>query len=286
MGRPTISRVSASAPVADIVAALLDDGAVIVENFLSPAVMRRFNDELEPHLEEAERKTQGYVNDGIAAFFGPNLRHVLAVAQKSDTFIDEVLCHPIYIGVGELVLKKSCQNMQLNVAHVLDRGPGSTRQPLHRDEIVWPDIGPAHPHRQFSSVIALGEFTADIGATLVVPGSHKWDRSRKAKPEEVIAAEMEPGSAVIYLGGTLHAGGANITCDRRRRGMHVSYCLGWLRTEENNYLSVSMDRVRKLSPLAQTLLGYAAHDGISMGLGYLGAVDLRDPVELFAEGKL
>jgi hypothetical protein len=68
--------------------------------------------------------------------------------------------------------------------------------------------------------------------------------------------------------------------------MHVSFCLGWLRTEENNYLSLSLDRVRTLSPLAQTLLGYAAHDGLSMGLGYLGAVDLADPLVLFAEGKL
>ena len=37
---------------------------------------------------------------------------------------------------------------------------------------------------------------------------------------------------------------------------------------------------------SQALLGYAAHDGLSMGLGYLGAVDLADPVELLAQGKL
>ena len=58
--------------------------------------------------------------------------------------------------------------------------------------------------------------------------------------------------------------------------MHVSYCLGWLRTEENNYLSLSLDRVRTLSRQAQTLLGYAAHDGLAMGLGYLGARNLQE----------
>jgi ectoine hydroxylase-related dioxygenase (phytanoyl-CoA dioxygenase family) len=135
-------------------------------------------------------------------------------------------------------------------------------------------------------VIALSDFTADMGATLVVPGSHKWETGRRATKDEIVAAEMQPGSAVIYLGGTLHAGGANVTKDKNRRGMHVSFCLGWLRTEENNYLSISLDRVRKLSPLAQTLLGYAAHDGYSMGMGYLGAVNLADPVDLFAQGKL
>lgn len=286
MSKPFVPHFSADDPVDDINAGLLESGAVIVEGFLSPDVLARFNAELAPHAAEAEAKEQGYVNEMIGAFFGPNMVHILAVAQKSDVFIEEVLCHPLYVGLGDRILKKSCQTYQLNVAHVLERCPGSTAQFLHRDHVVWPDLGPQHPHRQISSVIALSEFTADNGATLLVPGSHLWEPDRRAKPEEIVAAEMNPGSAVIYLGGTIHAGGANITKDERRRGMHVSFCLGWLRTEENNYLSLTLDRVRKLSPLAQTLLGYAAHDGIPMGLGYLGAVDLRDPVELFAEGKL
>jgi ectoine hydroxylase-related dioxygenase (phytanoyl-CoA dioxygenase family) len=277
---------AASDKIDSIADALLDQGGLIVEDFLSQDVMTRFNRELEPFVLEADNKEQSFVNAGYAAFYGPAMRHVLAVAQKSDIFIEEVLCHPIYIGLGDLILKKSCQNIQLNVAHVLERKPGAQAQVLHRDQIVWPDLGPQHPHRQISSVIALSEFTADMGATLVVPGSHKWDLGRRPQPHEVVAAEMKPGSAVIYLGGTIHAGGSNITKDKVRRGMHVSYCLGWLRTEENNYLSLSLDRVRKLSPLAQTLLGYAAHDGLSMGLGYLGAVDLADPVDLFAQGKL
>jgi ectoine hydroxylase-related dioxygenase (phytanoyl-CoA dioxygenase family) len=277
---------NASDPIETISEVLLDQGGLIVEDFLTPDVMTRFNRELEPFVLEADSKEQAFVNAGYAAFYGPAMRHVLAVAQKSDVFIEEVLCHPIFIGLGDLILKKSAQTIQLNVAHVLERKPGAKAQVFHRDHVVWPDLGPAHPNRQISSVITLSEFTADMGATLVVPGSHKWEKGRRPEPHEVVAAEMKPGSAVIYLGGTIHAGGSNITPDKVRRGMHVSYCLGWLRTEENNYLSLSLDRVRKLSPLAQTLLGYAAHDGLAMGLGYLGAVDLADPIELFAQGKL
>jgi ectoine hydroxylase-related dioxygenase (phytanoyl-CoA dioxygenase family) len=283
---PVLPVLSASDDIGSIAEALLDQGGLIVEGFLTEDVLTRFNRELEPFILEADNREQTFVNEGYANFYGPEMRHVLAVAQKSDIFIEEVLCHPIYIGLGDLILKKSCQNMQLNVAHVLERKPGARAQFLHRDHVVWPDLGPHHPHRQISSVIALSEFTADMGATLVVPGSHKWAPDRRPKQDEVVAAEMTPGSAVIYLGGTIHAGGANVTKDRNRRGMHVSFCLGWLRTEENNYLSLSLDRVRALSPLAQTLLGYAAHDGLSMGLGYLGAVDLADPIVLFAQGKL
>jgi hypothetical protein len=37
---------------------------------------------------------------------------------------------------------------------------------------------------------------------------------------------------------------------------------------------------------SQELLGYAAHDAIAVGGGYLGTVDLLDPIELLAQGKL
>jgi hypothetical protein len=68
--------------------------------------------------------------------------------------------------------------------------------------------------------------------------------------------------------------------------MHMSFVVGWLRTEDNNYLSTPPDVARTLSPRAQALLGYAAHDAIASGGGYLGAVDLLDPIELMAQGKL
>jgi hypothetical protein len=37
---------------------------------------------------------------------------------------------------------------------------------------------------------------------------------------------------------------------------------------------------------AQEVLGYAAHDAIADLGGYLGTVELRDPVDLIAEGLL
>src|SRR3546814_9071431 len=40
------------------------------------------------------------------------------------------------------------------------------------------------------------------------------------------------GSAVIFLGSTLHAGGANRST-QSRRGMIISYCQAWLKPWEN-----------------------------------------------------
>jgi hypothetical protein len=43
---------------------------------------------------------------------------------------------------------------------------------------------------------------------------------------------------------------------------------------------------RTLPRAAQELLGYAVHDALRSGGGYLGMLGLRDPVELLQEGKL
>ena len=137
-----------------------------------------------------------------------------------------------------------------------------------------------------ASVIALVDFTAENGATRVVPGSHRWDWERMPTPRTSPIAAMPAGSGVIYLGSTLHGGGPNTTADQWRRGMHLSYVLGWLRTEENHYLATPPEIARTLPRHAQELLGYAAHDALQQGGGYLGALDLRDPVDMLADGSL
>ena len=66
----------------------------------------------------------------------------------------------------------------------------------------------------------------------------------------------------------------------------MSYVVGWLRTEENNILSAPPEIARTLPRRAQELLGYGAHDALSVGGGYLGTVDLRAPVDLLENGEL
>ena len=133
--------------------------------------------------------------------------------------------------------------------------------------------------------MALVDFYRENGATCVVPGSHQWEPGREAQEEELAYAEMTAGSAVIYLGSTLHAGGTN-SSEEWRRGFHMSYCLGWLRTEENNLLAVPPEKARLLSRRAQELVGYGVHDAIEDMGGYLGMLDMQQPTNLLAEGKL
>jgi ectoine hydroxylase-related dioxygenase (phytanoyl-CoA dioxygenase family) len=159
------------------------------------------------------------------------------------------------------ILLPNCADYRLNRGHLMDRGPGSERQIIHRDERVWVHYRDSKPEIQLATILALADFTRDNGATCVVPVSHRREQGREPTEDEIAYAEMPAGSAVIYLGSTLHAGGTNNT-DRWRRGVHMSYCLGWLRTEENNLLAVPPGKACHLSKRARELVGYGVHDAI------------------------
>lgn len=280
-----IPRFAADAPTADVVGGLEEAGAVIVDGVLDSGLLARFNAEIEPILAQTD-PARSYMTPALDWFFGDRLRQITGLAARSRVFGEEILCHPFYDDVCTAVLGPSCAGHQLNVAQVMDRGPGAEQQILHRDDLVWVHLPTPHPEVQLASVIALVDFTAENGATVVAPGSHRWDRAREPLPEELACAAMPAGAAVVYLGSTIHAGGANVTAGAWRRGMHMSFVVGWLRTEENHYLSTPPAVARTLPRRSQELLGYAAHDGLAAGGGYLGAVDLADPIELLAAGKL
>lgn len=68
---------------------------------------------------------------------------------------------------------------------------------------------------------------------------------------------MERGSVLVYPGSVFHGGGANAS-DAPRLGMNLTYCLNWLRQEENRYLSCPPEIARTFEPELQALMGYAS----------------------------
>jgi ectoine hydroxylase-related dioxygenase (phytanoyl-CoA dioxygenase family) len=290
----TIERFDRNSDPDVVHAAVQRDGAVIIEHLLTPDVVARVNDEVGAALDAASPDDDMF-NPVMQAFHGPNPRQVSGAPGLSPTFAVDVMCHPMLLALADRVLLPACARYQLNLGHLLQRGPGSDEQILHRDEVVWSDMPRPEPELQLAAVIAFVDFTRENGATRVVPGSHLWPEralpafeqylGRQPEPHEIAYAEMPAGSAVVYLGGTIHAGGSNTT-DTQRRGAHLSYCLGWLRTEENNYLAIPPAVAAKLPRQAQELIGYSVHDSIPRGGGYLGMVRMQDPVELLQRSEL
>ncbi len=267
---------------------------MVVEELLSNEVVARLNEEVAEAMVTASPDTALF-DPVMEQFYGPSTRQVTGAAAISPTFATQVMCHPLLLALCDLVLLPSCARYQLNLGHLIQRDPGAEDQWLHRDEAVWSDVPRPHPELQLASVIAFVDFVPENGATRIVPGSHRWP-DRELSPAEQAArrppdagliefAEMPAGSAVVYSGGTIHGAGGNTT-DMPRLGAHLSYCLGWLRTEENNYLAVPPGVAATLPRTAQELLGYAMHSSIGRGGGYLGMLHMQDPVELLARGEL
>ncbi len=106
----------------------------------------------------------------------------------------------------------------------------------------------------------------------MVPGSHRWPWEQRAEAEQIVQAEMSAGSVLLYSGSVLHSGGEN-RAESARLGLNITYCLGWLRQEENQYLSCPPHIARELEPQLQELLGYTQGN---YALGYYSDPEAKD----------
>jgi ectoine hydroxylase-related dioxygenase (phytanoyl-CoA dioxygenase family) len=266
----------------EILAVLAQDGGVIVHNMLSPQVVANLLSELAPQSETSQVGPKSD-NKNVNHFWGQQTKRFTRLAQRSQTFADEVLVHPILTGLADELLKPYCASYWMNTGQMMIVMPGGAPQYMHRDSDDWPAMcSPTAPPCQISCMFALSDFTAENGATRVVPGSHLWsDYSRQATDDEITQAVMPAGSGMIYLGKTLHSAGANKTGSEARYGMHLSYVLGWLTPEEAGCLGVTEDRAKTFTKQQQQLLGYRCYDASDLNGGRLWTVDYEDvPVGL------
>ena len=78
-----------------------------------------------------------------------------------------------------------------------------------------------------------------------------------APPPGAFPVELSPVRRCSSLALTLHGAGGN-SSDKVRRGAIVSYCLGWLKPYENQWLAYPPAIARHFSPELAALVGYAA----------------------------
>lgn len=251
---PTILHFPASAPAEEISAVLKRDGAVILDDALTPAQLDALVAELKPYVDATE--------PGRDMFSGRLTTRTGALVARSP-LTRPLVMDPRIHALCEAVLKPNCLRYQLHLTQVIRIMPGQGAQPIHRDRWAW-GRGLSHVEPQINTIWALTDFTAENGATQVVPGSVDWPDNRKALPDEIGRAEMRRGSVLVYTGSVFHGGGANAS-GHDRWGLNITYCLGWLRQEENQYLACPPEIARTLDPELQALLGYAMG---SYALGY------------------
>jgi ectoine hydroxylase-related dioxygenase (phytanoyl-CoA dioxygenase family) len=104
----------------------------------------------------------------------------------------------------------------------------------------------------------LTPFTRENGGTRLWTGS-QFDQDDPVLPEEEsVVPSVVPGDALVFLGSTLHGGGGNGSRSPRR-GIVVSYCLGWLKPFELQWLVYPPAIARHFSPELAALVGYSQH---------------------------
>lgn len=227
---------------------LLDEGYVIIPDVIDQASVRALEQDL---LERFDRTP---FCEG--AFYGPRTKRFHKLLSRT-AYAARFVQHELILAIVNEVLLPYCDFVQLNLTQALEVHPGASDQVPHRDQDMW--AGPKGEIEYLVNVMwPFSSYTQDNGGTILWPGSHRRQEEILLAPENNICAEMSPGSVLLFLGSTLHGAGANIS-QAIRRGMIVSYCLGWLKPYENQWLSYPPHVARNFDPDLAALVGYRQH---------------------------
>lgn len=227
---------------------LLQDGYCVIHDAVPVPLIEKLNGE----LEERFANTPFCEGD----FYGRHTKRFGSLLNRS-AIVAELICHPLVLGITTGVLGPWCDRFNLNLTQGIEVHSGAPAQFPHRDQDMWQ--GAKGEAQYLLNVMwPLSDFTAKNGATRIWPSSHRSDALDSSSQPEPIVAEMAPGAALLFLGSTLHGAGANKTASIRR-GIIVSYCLGWLKPFENQWLCYPPDIARHFDPDLASLVGYSLH---------------------------
>jgi ectoine hydroxylase-related dioxygenase (phytanoyl-CoA dioxygenase family) len=239
------------------------DGYSIVER----AIESDFIDALLADLERLERELD--VTPAPNRFEGVKTVRIYNLLVYGKLY-ERIPVHPHVLPIIEGVLDPGCLVSSLSSIAI---GPDELPQPIHADDQLIP-IAKPHVPIVCNSMWALTDFSDENGATRIIPGSHLRDHSPDFFGHyDSIPAEMPKGSVMIYNGSLWHGGGANRT-DRRRVGVAMNYCAGYIRQQENQQLGIPREVAAQFSPRLQELIGYGLYNGL------IGHIDKTHPAEL------
>jgi ectoine hydroxylase-related dioxygenase (phytanoyl-CoA dioxygenase family) len=247
---------------------LADRGFCVIRELVAADQVRALHDDLRPDFERTPFS--------IGEFYGSRTKRFGGVLKRS-AHAESLVRHPLIMDIAERVLGPWCDVIQLNLTQAIEIHPGELIQAPHRDQDMW-RVSRGKVECLINVMWPFTDYTVENGATLVWPESHKDQKNYHPDFSQATPAEMSPGSALVWLGSTLHGGGANRT-DAPRTGLIVSYCLGWLRTFENQFLAYPPEVARTFSPELARLVGYQQHRPS------LGNHEGRCPSELLSDRR-
>jgi ectoine hydroxylase-related dioxygenase (phytanoyl-CoA dioxygenase family) len=227
---------------------LMDEGFAILKNAVPVSLIGRVAKDLGPRYAATPFCEGG--------FYGERTKRFGRLLLRSPYMADLVM-NPAILDLAEHALGNWCDRIQLNLSQAVELHPGALPQFPHRDQDMWQ--GALGDVEYLINVMwPLTPFTAENGATIIWPRSHGVEALVEEVKEAPIIAEADPGDAIVFLGSTLHGAGSNRSTDVRR-GIIISYCLGWLKPYENQWLAYPPEVAKDFPPDLAALAGYAQH---------------------------
>ncbi|CAB3693806.1 phytanoyl-CoA dioxygenase family protein [Trinickia soli] len=259
-----------SASASDVEQCLREHGYAIIDKLVPAAMMERIAEELEPYMAATP-----FGPDGI---LGKRTKRTGGLISRSPS-VRELILNPTILETTRRFLAHAT-TFQIHCTQVVSLHPGAKAQTLHQDEVAW-DMFPFPPdyHAQCNTLWAMTDYTEDMGATRIVPGSHRSGRGAEFGTADSFPAAMEKGSVLVYDGKVYHGGGSNQS-DRIRSAINLTYSLGWLRQEENQFLSCPLEIARTLPKELLRLMGYQCG---AFALGYVHGFE--DPMTVLGRSQ-
>jgi ectoine hydroxylase-related dioxygenase (phytanoyl-CoA dioxygenase family) len=227
---------------------LLADGYCVIPDLLPGDTIEELDRELAQDFERTPFCRGGFYGERTKRFGRLLVRSAIAA---------ELVQHELVLGIVRNVLSPWCDTIQLNLTQGLALQPGAPPQLPHRDQDMWRGVT-GEVEYLVNVMWPFTRYTAENGATTIWPNSHGRRALDPDPPAGEFPIELEPGSALLFLGSTLHGAGGN-SSNETRRGAIVSYCLGWLKPYENQWLAYPPEIARSFNPELAALVGYAQH---------------------------
>jgi ectoine hydroxylase-related dioxygenase (phytanoyl-CoA dioxygenase family) len=177
-------------------------------------------------------------------------RHINDLVNRDPVFVG-VYTHPKILAAVYHVLRCSFRLGQINGRDPL---PGYGQQGLHAD---WIARAKGEPFRIVTTICLLDDFTAENGATRLVPGTHKLltpppkslaAPASRHPDQKVIVAKA--GSVLMFNGHLWHSGTSNKS-NRSRRVLQCSY----VGRDEYRFGRIKVEASDRLPATARYILG-------------------------------
>jgi ectoine hydroxylase-related dioxygenase (phytanoyl-CoA dioxygenase family) len=263
-------------------------GYTIHPDFVSPTILAALTErlheqsELEREAGVASISSTGHAGEdrrfGGAGEPPPIAQTVTFLPNKGEVF-RAAMHNPLAIAYANHVFRDVPFNVVTQTGLFLRNG--GKRQVLHADQQALPFATPIPV--MINVLICLSDFDADMGATCVVPGSHRHaapdlalDPQKAAEDigSVLLPMEAKAGSALIFESRTWHCQG-DATSDKLRASVGTVYGMHFMKPQDFYPAVIHDDVYDRLSEADRDMLGFKVHYEYAGRIGPRHAQDVR-----------